>query len=260
MGLNKPDLMDELQNRRTAWLFDEFWSYTSGQLWTSTLTGAATAPTVTNPNTNGGAISLGNVSTNANSSAVVQTTIKPFTFASNRSLIAEAQIQYTEANSTNAGVFFGFGSAIGATFLADTTGAPVVTGSAAGIYKQAGDTLWRAFVNVNGVQVNSGATIESSQPSPSTTFQILRVQVDLVGANIEATFFVGQRETPGADAVFPAGLQQLREAASGFNKPIKLRISSASAVAMSLGMILKQFSATSETLVVDYACAAVLRT
>src|SRR5262249_41833729 len=100
---------------------------------------------------------------------------------------------------------------------------------------------------------------ESSQPSPTTTNQILRIQVDAVGTNLEATFAVGQRDTVGTDAVFPAGLTQMREASSGFNKPIKLRIASTSSVAMALGVIMKQFSATSETLVVDYMAAAILR-
>src|SRR5262245_56643152 len=173
MGQNRVDLMDELQNRRTAWLFDDFWTYTDTQLWTKTNTGAG--QTLTNPNSASGVLSLGNGGSAANSTTLVQTTIKPYIFASNRPMVAECQLQYTEAATSGCGVFFGFASAFGATFLADTTFIPAVTGSAVGIYKQAGDTLCRGMVNVNGVQVLSGVTLESSQPSPTATFQILRV-------------------------------------------------------------------------------------
>lgn len=259
MGQNRVDLMDELQNRRTAWLFDDFQNYTDTQQWTKTNTGAGQS--LTNPDGSSGVISLGNAGSAANSSTIVASTRKNFTFASNRAIIAECQLQYTEAATSGCGIFFGFASAFSATFLADTTFIPVATGSAVGIYKQAGDTLWRAMLNVNGVQLLSGATLESSQPAPTSTFQILRVQVDMVGANIEASFFVGQRETPGADAVFPAGLIQMREAASGFGKPVKLRMSSASAAAMALGVIEKQLNAgNAETVVVDYLAVANVRT
>ena len=260
MGQNRVDFSDLVEKRRTAFLEDDFFQYTDAQLWTKTLTGAATAPTLTTPNSSGGVISLGNGSTNANSSAIVATTIKPFIFAASRPMYGVCELQYAEAATNNAGIFFGMASAMGATFLADTTGVPIATGSAVGIYKQAGDTIWRGMVNVNGVQVLTGATLESSQPSPTTTFQKLAFQVDVVGLNLEATFFVGQRDTPGADSAFPAGLTQMREATSGFNKPLKLRIPFASAVAMAGAVVLKQYSATSETLVVDFVSFSHLRT
>jgi hypothetical protein len=260
MGMNKIDLMDELQNRRTSWLFDDFHSYTDTQLWTKTLTGSATAPTVTNPAASNGVISLGNVADQINASAIVATTLKNWTFAANRPMFAEASIQYTEAATNNAAIFFGFASAMGATFLANTTSVPIVTGSAAGIYKLFGETVWRALLNVNGVQVLSGLTIESSQPSATTTFQTLRVQVDIVGTNVEATFFVGQRDTPGGDASYPVGLTQLREAASGLARPVKLRLAYASSAAMSVSAKVKQLTAAPETLVVDYMAVGNLRT
>lgn len=252
-------MTDFVEKRRTPALEDDFWTYTDTQLWTKTVTGAG--QTLTNPNSPGGVLSLGNAGSAANSSVVVASTIKPFVFAANRPMYLECELQYTEAATNGCGVFFGMASAFGATFLADTTFIPVVTGSAVGIYKLAGETVWRGMVNVNGVQVLTGPTLESSQPSPTTTFQRLAIHVDMIGANMEVTFFAGQRDTPGADAAFPAGLQQFREAASGFNKPIKLRISSASAVAMAAGFIEKQLNAgNAETVVVDYVSFSHLRT
>lgn len=260
MGQNRCDFSDLIEKRRTCFVEDDFNVYVDANLWTKTLTGAATAPTVTNPDAQSGVISLGNGSTNANSSAIVATTRKMWTFAASRPMYAAAEIQYAEANTNQAGIFFGFGSAIGATFLADTTGAPVVTGSAVGIYKLPGELVWRAMLNVNGVQVLSGLTLESTQPSPTATFQKLAIQVDVVGSGLEATFYTGQRDGPGSDATVPVGLQQFREASSGFGKAVKLRMAFASAAAMQFAVILKQFSATSETLVVDLMSASSLRT
>ncbi len=262
MGQNRLDMTDFIQCRRTAVLEDDFFTYTDAQMWTKTLTGSATSPTLTNPNSSSGVISMGNVSNQVNSSALVVSTIKPFIFAANRPMYMECEIQYTEANTNTAGVFFGMASAFGATFLADTTTLPIATGSAVGIYKLTGELFWRGMVNVNGVQVLSGLTLESSQPSPTTTFQRLAIKVDMVGSTgLEVTFFVGQRDTPGADAAFPAGLTQMRESTSGFNKPVKLRIASTSAVAMAAGWMVKQITATNpEILVVDYVHFSNLRT
>ncbi len=255
-------MTDFLEKRRTAALEDDFFTYTDAQLWTKTLTGAATAPTLTNPNSSSGVLSLGNVSNQANSSALVVSTIKPFIFAANRPMYMECELQYTEANTNTSAIFFGMASAFGPTFLADTTTLPIATGSAVGIYKLTGETTWKGMVNVNGVQTLTGTTLESSQPSPTTTFQRLAIKVDAIGStNMEITFFVGQRDTPGADAFFPAGLTQMREATSGFNKPLKIRVSNASAVAMAAGFMIKQITVTNpETLVMDYVSFSNLRT
>lgn len=259
MGQNRVDFADELEKRRTCFLFDEFHVYTDTQLWTKTLTGAG--QTVTNPDGQSGVISLGNGGSAANSSAIVATTRKNWTFAASRPMYMECQLQYAEAATSGAGIFFGVSSGFGATFLADTTFVPSTNFSGCGIYKQAGDTVWRGITSVGTTQQLTGVTLESSQPSPTTTFQILRVMVDVVGTNLEVTYFVGQRETPGADGVYPAGLQQLRESTSGFNKPIKHRVAFASAAAMQFGVMEKQLNAgNAETVVVDYMGLYSLRT
>lgn len=193
------------------------------------------------------------------------TTRENFTPATSRPLIYEACIQYTEAATDDMGIFLGFSSDFAAVLLADTTSVPDTDMTAFGVYKRFNELAWRAFSSVGTLQ-NDTLSLESSQPSPTTTFQIVRVQVDVVGTNLEVTYHVGQVGWPGAGSnvgaagVFPVGLQQLREAASGFGKPIKHRIPFSGAVKMGVGAYMKQLSATAETLVVDYIAAGNLRT
>jgi hypothetical protein len=257
--MNKLDFADELEKKRTAFLFDDFQTYTSGtSYWTSTLTG--TGPTVTNPNGESGVISLGNAASTANASAIVATTRSNWTFAAARPMYGEAQIQYTEAATSGCAIYFGFSSAFAAAFLADGTGVPIGVFSGAGIYKQFGDTLWRGIVSVGSTQQLTGGTLESSQPSPTTAFQVLRVQVDVQGANLEVSLFAGLRDLPGGDSIYPPyGGQQLRDPV--WSKPLKLRVPWAGAAAMQFGIMVKQLNAASaETVVCDYLGAYSLRT
>jgi hypothetical protein len=257
--MNKLDFADELEKKRTAFLFDDFQTFTSGtSYWTATPTG--TGLTITNPDGESGIISLGNAASLANASGIVATTRKNWTFAASRNMYGEAQIQYTEAATSGCAIYFGFSSAFGATFLADGSGVPAGNFSGAGIYKQFGDTLWRGIASVGTTQQLTGGTLESSQPTPTTAFQVLSVQVDVQGANLEVTLRAGLRDLPGGDSVGPPyGGQQLRDPV--WSKPLKLRVPWAGAVPMQFGLMMKQLNAgNAETVVCDYLGAYSLRT
>lgn len=67
-----------------------------------------------------------------------------FLCGAGRAIEGKALIQYTEAATNAANVFFGFASAMGAAdFLVNDGGGPRTTGNVIGIYKVDGGTVWR---------------------------------------------------------------------------------------------------------------------
>jgi hypothetical protein len=243
MGMGLLQLPDDLEKRRQVWTWDDFVSYTDTQLHTK-------SGSVTNSDGANGLLTIA-TGGSANNEAWVATTRKNWLMQSNRPLLYECRLNYTEANTNTCAIFAGFSSAFAAGLLVDTTLVPkTTTMSTVGIWKSTGDTVWRALTQIGTAQTVS-TSIESTQLAGVD--QILRIEVKVVGSNVEVDFLVGQADTTGgADSAFPVGFQQLREGSSGFQKPIKHRVAYAGAVKMGAGVFVKTGSANVETVTLDY--------
>jgi hypothetical protein len=158
-----------------------------------------------------------------------------FLCGNGRSIEGKARIQFAEAATNAANVFFGFGSAIGAAnTLVDDGAGPRTSGNIIGIYKVDGDTVWRC-VTRHGSTTNVTDTA-STTTAGSSSYQVLEVSIADGGSSGSSlvTFRVDGvelKDSTGATIVhtFP----------------------NASATEMQFGIYAKQGSATPESVKID---------
>lgn len=172
-------------------------------------------------------------------------TKKVFKFADSRSIIGEALVQYTEANTDDANIWIGFTSATGADVLADDGAGPSSNFSGIGFYKVDGGTVWKCIVS-KGTSQQTATVLTTGQPASavpgSSSFVRFRVEFAAVGDMSkdqgEATFWID-----GKQAYDAADISR--------NKPIKFTFTYTSAAAMGFSLYVKSGGANAETLVVD---------
>ena len=105
-------------------LEDDFLWFLSPHLWTTlTVDGGSCA---IDADGTGGVVQLITGATD-NDEIALATTNELFLFAADRALYAEVRIQFTEANTDDANVMFGFMDAMGANALLDNGGGPAAS-------------------------------------------------------------------------------------------------------------------------------------
>lgn len=239
MGMNKPDIHNSLELRRTSGIFDHFNSYTDTQLWTAGGSGG----TVANSDGDGGILTL-TTGAAQDQDAIVRTTRKLYTFVSGKPMLFQIGLSYTEANTNQAGIFVGFASSF-TDILTDTTYALPASISACGIFKKPGDILWSAFTSVGTTQYTTQSKTSCIQAGLP---QELVIQVMLAGSNLEATFWAG-----GFGATASGRVPMLPNVTTmAAMQPIKHVIAYSGAVAMYAGASVKAGSSSSEVVSVDY--------
>ncbi len=214
--------------------FDDFISYTDTQVWTKTIGAGAAVAIVAN--TAGGVLQLTTGGTQNIASNIAFTNAN-FKLAVGRNFYGECLLQYAEVSTNQAAVAFGFSSVVTSVMLQDTTGTPATSFSGALIYKQAGDTVWRAIAsNVTTQTLTTGT--QSSQPSPTTQYQNLAIEGrDVDGTNYEITYFINDQPLLDSSA----------------HRPVVHTVAIASISAMKPVIFLKNpGGASSEILNVDY--------
>lgn len=241
MGMNLVDIHDNLKLRRTAELWDDFHWYISPHLWTSLASDSGvTAPAATDASC--GILSMATGATD-NNEVDIATTKAIFLMAANKPMLAEAYIQYSEANTSAANVAFGFADSFGANLLVDDGAGPKTSFSGALIYKVDGGTAWKCVSSKSTTQTISTSTITAG----GSSYQKLRIEIrpSQSGSVAEVTFWVND--------------QQLLDSAVSKPTPIKHNVTYTSAAQMQLGLYIKAGSANSETLLCDYIGAELLR-
>lgn len=228
-------LPDLVKDRRWFSLEDDFLWYISPHLWTA-LASDSTVTVAIDADGVGGVVQIGIDATN-NNEACIATTNEVFKFASDKPLVAEARIQYTEGNVDDANVAFGFADAFGANLIADDGASVGINSSGAIIYKVDGGTVWRCNSEINGVALDSVSTTTAG----GSAYQTLRIEAITEGSNVILTYF--------CDGV------QLKDS-SGVG--IRHELALASATEMDLGVYAKGGTGA-ETINVDYVGAAQLR-
>lgn len=224
-------LYGALQHYRTATLFDDFWSYDSGHVFTSL---AADSGTSVAESDNGLGILLLTTGATDNNEAACRTTNEICLVTAGRPIVAEAALQWTEANTDDANVAFGLASATGANLLVDDGAGPKTSGNQFLIYKVDGETVWRCQSR-NGSGVTTSTSTQAS--AGAGLIQRLTIEIhDYDASNVQSTFFVN-------------GVQLLD---STTLKPIVHLTAIASSTEMHLATYVKAGGANSEVVFLDY--------
>jgi hypothetical protein len=235
MGMGKVDLHDSLEKRRTHGDFEDWNNYTSGNKWTTTTAGSgAAAVSATLPD---GVLQLTPVDSSANREVYVATTNSLFKIQSGKNLYGEIYLQYSEANTNQAIIGFGFMSSVGAASLQDTTGIPKTSFSGAVMYKVPGALVWQTCSSVGTVQNFNTST----KAVGGASYQVLRIEINPVSATIaEVSYWINDTQL------------LLATGRPGQNL-IKDQLTYTGAAAMQFFVCCKNGSTTPESLNVDYS-------
>jgi len=234
-----PKLMDlpvELHNRRWYGVYSDFNHYVSADEFTSVATDSGTI-SVLDGVTGRLTINASDGTVADNDESYVRSTTEIFLVADNRPLVAEAYLQYTEANTDDANVFFGFANNIAANFLVDDGAGLRTTGNYFALFKLDGETTWRVRSR-NGTETE---THDTGITAGGASYQRLRIEIDNEGdggTNVQVKFFIDDL--------------QCTDVSSAPRRPIVHTIAIASSTEMQVGCGVKNGGANGEVLVVDY--------
>lgn len=171
-----------------------------------------------------------------NDEAYLTTPNEVFKLASGKPLGAECSLQFSEANTDDANVAFGFMNATGVNMILDNGAGLKVSGSTIGIYKVDGGTVWRCVSVVNG----GTATVSvSTKTAGGSAYQ--RLSIEVVEHN--STY---------ARVIFKVDGVPLYDATSG--QPIVHTVPYASSTEMVGFLGVKNGDTNLETLNCDWCC------
>ena len=182
-----------LLGRQQFGFFNDFFEFVTGDLFTS-LAADATA-TVAVTDAHGGVLAIYTDATN-NNEAAVKTTKEVFKIAANRQLVAEARIQYSEANTDDANVMFGFMDAVGANAMVDDGGGPKASYSGAVFYKVDGGTNWNVQAADGATKTSAELTATNSltktaQAAGGSSYKTFRIEIYAISSTqVEVSFFI----------------------------------------------------------------------
>ncbi len=227
-----------LLRRSQHGFFDDFDHLTSGGRWTDTSADSGAAWSVADAL---GGVATGVTGATDNNEAYLHSTAGQFKIANGKPLIAEASVQFTEANTDDANVFFGLIDAIGAGTLVDDGGGMKASFSGAAIYKVDGETQWRVIYSdgttQNSVLLDAASALDGLEKvAGGAAYQQLRIEMNPRNNVVDVKFFLD-------------GNLVYKMAGQSF----------ANAALMDLGAGVKAGGANEETLNVDYAMAFQLR-
>lgn len=231
---NVARLTPELANADTYSIFDDFDWFVTAHRWTSVV---ADGGSIAVNNATGGTITLTNDTAADNDEIYVYSTSAPFLLAANKPFYGEGRIQFSESNTDDANVAFGFASSVGANLIVDDGAGMRTSGSILAIYKVDGGTAWKCLTRSNGVVYDN----TSSKTAGGSSYQTLAIEV------VETT-------STYATVVFKCDGEFLKDATTG--QVIRHNIAVASAAQMALFVGQKNGSANNEATTIDYLGAS----
>lgn len=233
MGQNLCDLSPQLQVVLTSSLYDDFFNYQTGGLFTSAPIGAGT---VAADDTGGTDQLLLTTAGTGTDGTFVKTTKQNFLFTDGQPMYCQSKITYANQATTNAWVGFGFAST---NVLTITSGLiPTASYSGALVFKQKGSTVW-------SVQTSNGSTKQNSDSNVVATDGSYTLSVE-----------VNKYDGTYASVSFLVNGIQLTDVN---NVGIKHKVAYASLVKMGIIAGTQEGSANAQTLKVDYIAGGKLR-
>lgn len=227
-----------LWNLDTFHIFDDFWQDQSDINWVDTVTDLGS---VAMGDAAGGIVTLtpsdGTVADN--DEAYLASPNELFIFADAQPIYGRARLQFTEANTDDANIVFGFQNAVGADSLIDNGGGPKVSGSTLAIYKVDGGTVWRCASACNGTSTD---TVSTTTAGGSAYQELEIICNDWDGTSMQVTFKVDGNYLKDSNGYV-----------------IRHTVAIASATEMAAFVGVKNGGANNQTLLVDYIYAAQAR-
>lgn len=222
--------------------FDEdFLWFISPHLWTDTSADSGASWAATDA---AGGIATGVTGAVDNNEAYLLTTQEIFLIAANKPIIAEATLQFAEAQTNKANVAFLLADAIAADTIVDDGAGLKASFSGAAIYKVDGGTVWKCMVSIGSTQT----IVTTTATAGGSSYQRLRIEIKPVTSTIaEASFFIdnGNGMVPLVDAS-----QTARP-----NTPVKISFTYTGATEMGCGVGVKAGGSSSQTVLVDRIAA-----
>jgi len=253
MGQQVLNMPDDLRIVRDQWLWDEFFTYTTGGVWTSLIGGTATVGLGAGPPSQ---VALNTLAVLGQEAGIFATN-KFWQFGANKRLRFTTRINAQEANVNNLSIFAGFTS-MNTTGLVTSTNPNALNGNftGAGFFLPSGSTNWSCALSIGTTQ-QIIPSVEAAVPAGD---QELSVDIQIVGAGLEVSYWAGTAEPAGgADSVAPIKAQLCRDTSGRPSSWIKNRLPYAGALAMTGGVYIRNCSATAETARVDYVGLQTLR-
>jgi hypothetical protein len=215
-------------------IFDHFWSEALASLsYATTLTDSGS---VTVGDAHGGIIALvpSDGTVGDNDEAGLYTINEVFKIQAGKPMRCGALLQFSEANTDDANVFFGFASAFGANLLVDDGAGPRTSGNVVGIYKVDGGTVWRCVTRYGST--TSVTDSVSTTTAGGSSYQLLEVNI------------IDQGSVGSVQVTFTVNGETLRDSNGN---PIVHQFPVASATEMQFGAYVKNGGANLETLNID---------
>lgn len=233
MGYKQTQNPERYFSRDEFALFDDFDHYITGDAWT----GAVAANGTVTHEGSAGASRMRLFTTTIADAAVLATTNELFKLRGGKSMVAEGLINFTDVNTDDGHVCFGFADALAATTMADTTGAITAT-DAILIYKLPNTTVWAFHTEINGT---AQATVSGTTAGGAD--QTLRIEITPRSSTVfEARPFVDGVQLKDANGV-----------------PIMHTITLGTATDMDFGVMTKANHADDFICYVDYLFASQVR-
>ncbi len=233
-------LPNSLKDKDTFGFFEDWVdNFVTGDRWTPLTTdSSATSSNVLVLKTTGGRKGILSVTQDAtdNDEIYFGTTVSSFLFAANKPCYTETLMQYTEGNTDDNNVIYGFLDSYGANTLIDNGVGPVASATMAVIYKVDGGTVWRCRSQI-GAAVGITDTI-STTTAGGSAYQKLSVEVNPYSAT-------------NAKVIYKCDGQPLRDSN---NIPIVHDLVYTNAVVCSVVWGVKNGSGTAEVTLNDYIC------
>lgn len=187
--LRVPDAVEVMYAPQGAvWLEDDFDWYITAHRWTTVVSDSGT---IAGGDAANGILTLtpsdGTVADN--DEAYLKASNETFLVAAGKPLYGECRLQFTEINTDDANVAFGFANAVAANLIVDDGAGLRTSGSILAIYKVDGETVWRC------VSRNSGASevtiTQSTTTAGGSSYQRLQIEVvDVRGTTATVVFKV----------------------------------------------------------------------
>lgn len=249
MGARLLNLPASFSGRSAMFLESDFANYTTAQDGFSSV--LSDSGTVAVGDASGGkcVITPSDGSVADNDEGYIKSTNELFLFANNKPQVAEVLLQFTEANTDDANVAFGFMNAVAANSILDDGAGPAASFSGAVIYKVDGGTVWRCRSSIGSSYTDSISTSTAG----GSIYQTLRIECICSNSIVEVTYWIGQvNQLASASTTIPHTML----IDSTTRKPIKHMFSVTSATEMNLFAGVKNGGANLETLNLLRLCGA----
>lgn len=156
-------------------VFDDFNAFVTGHLWTDT--SGDTGASVAGSDARGGIAAITTGATN-NNEAYLLSTKEVFLIGASKPIYGECSLQYTEANTDDANVAFGFMNAVGADSILDDGAGPKADFSGAVLYKVDGGTVWNFATSIGTTRTVTATTVTAG----GSSYQRLEIKIEPVSS------------------------------------------------------------------------------